>query len=305
MNRDRKICLKNIRRDKFLIILVLPVVVYYILFAYMPMYGLVIAFKDYSPGRGIWGSPWVGLEHFKHFFGGFFFWRLFRNTLLISIYGIIWGFPVPIMFALLLNEFKDGVFKRTIQTISYLPHFISLVVICGMIVNFLSPQNGVVNILLEKLTGGRINFLTDAKWFRTIYISSGIWQSFGWNSIIYLAALSGIDPNLYEAAKIDGAGRLRQIWHISLPGIQATVIVLFILSVGNIMSVGFEKIILLYKPTTYETADVISTYVYRVGLLNAQYSFSAAVGFFNSVINMSLLLSCNWICKKASGSGLW
>jgi len=305
MNRDRSFCLKNIRRDHLLMLMVLPVVAYFIVFAYIPMYGLIIAFKDYSPGRGIWGSPWVGLDHFKQFFGGYFFLRLFRNTILISVYSIIFGFPVPILFALLLNEFKDGIFKRTVQTISYLPHFISLVVICGMIVNFLSPQNGVINIVLEGLIGRRINFLAEAKWFRFIYVSSGIWQSFGWNSIIYLAALSGIDPNLYEAAKIDGAGRLRQIWHVSLPGIKGTVITLFILSVGNMMSVGFEKIILLYKPTTYETADVISTYVYRVGLISAQYSFSAAVGFFNSVINLILLLSCNWISKKISSYSIW
>jgi putative aldouronate transport system permease protein len=215
------------------------------------------------------------------------------------------GFPIPILFALILNEFKDGVFKRSIQTISYLPHFISVVVVCGMLVNFLSPQNGVVNILLEKMTGRRISFLNDARWFRTIYVGSGIWQEFGWNSIIYLAALSGIDPNLYEAAKIDGAGRLRQLWHISLPGIMATVLTLLILSVGNMMSVGFEKIILLYNPATYETADVISTYVYRMGIQSTQYSFSAAVGFFNSIINMILLLSCNFISKKISGHGLW
>ena len=310
MSRDRSICLKNIRRDQLLILMVLPVVIYFIVFAYLPMYGLIIAFKDYSPGRGIWGSPWVGFIHFKQFFGGFFFSRLLRNTLLISIYTIIFGFPVPILFALLLNEFKDGFFKRSIQTISYLPHFISLVVICGMIINFLSPQNGIINIILEKFIGKRINFMAEARWFRFIYVGSGIWQEFGWRSIIYLAALSGIDPNLYEAAKIDGAGRLSQLWHISLPGIKATIITLLILAVGNMMSVGFEKIILLYRPTTYETADVISTYVYRIGLASVsgtspQYSFSAAVGFFNSIINMFFLLSCNWISKKLSNYSIW
>ncbi|MDR2078515.1 MAG: ABC transporter permease subunit, partial [Treponema sp.] len=266
MDGNRKISLGNLRRDKLLIMMILPVVVYYILFSYLPMYGVVIAFKDYRPGRGIWGSRWVGLEHFKQFFGGFFFVRLLRNTLLISVYSLVWGFPVPIIFALILNEFKDGVFKRSIQTITYLPHFISVVVICGMIVNFLSPANGIVNIVLEKLIGKRIGFLNESGWFRGIYVGSGIWQGFGWNSIIYLAALSGIDMNLYEAAKIDGAGRLRQIRHISLPGIMPTVVTLFILSVGNLMSVGFEKIILLSNPAIYETADVISTYVYRMGI---------------------------------------
>jgi putative aldouronate transport system permease protein len=285
--------------------MILPVIVYYILFSYLPMYGVVIAFKDYRPGRGIWASQWVGLAHFKQFFGGFFFVRLLRNTLLISVYSLVWGFPVPIIFALILNEFKDGVFKRGIQTITYLPHFISVVVICGMIVNFLSPANGIVNIALENLIGKRISFLNESGWFRTIYVSSGVWQGFGWNSIIYLAALSGIDMNLYEAAKIDGAGRLRQLWHISLPGIMPTVVTLFILNVGNLMSVGFEKIILLYNPAIYETADVISTYVYRMGIQSTQYSFSAAVGFFNSIINLILLLGCNMVSKRVLGHGLW
>jgi putative aldouronate transport system permease protein len=247
----------------------------------------------------------LGLEHFKQFFGGFFFIRLFRNTLLISGYSLLWGFPVPIIFALILNEFKDGIFKRGIQTITYLPHFISVVVICGMIVNFLSPANGIVNIALEKLTGRRINFLSESGWFRTIYVSSGIWQGFGWNSIIYLAALSGIDMNLYEAARMDGAGRLRQLWHISLPGIMPTVVTLFILSVGNLMNVGFEKIILLYNQAIYETDDVFSNYVYRMGIQSTQFSFSAAVGFFNSIINLFLLLGCNMVSKRALGHGLW
>jgi putative aldouronate transport system permease protein len=269
------------------------------------MYGVIIAFKDYRPGRGIWGSAWVGLRYFQQFFSSFYLVRLVRNTLLINVYSILFGFPAPIIFALVLNEFKDSIFKRTIQTITYLPHFISVVVICGMIVNALSPQNGVVNAILENLIGHKINFLNESRWFRFIYVGSGIWQGFGWGSIIYLAALSGIDPNLYEAAKIDGAGRLRQIWHISLPGIMATVITLLILSVGNMMSVGFEKIILLYNPTTYETADVISTYVYRAGLLGGQYSFSTAIGLFNSMINMFLLLAANWISKKVTSHGLW
>jgi putative aldouronate transport system permease protein len=285
--------------------MILPVFVFFIIFAYLPMYGVIIGFKDYSPGKGIWGSNWVGFEHFEHFFKGFYFLRLLRNTILISLYSILFGFPIPILFALLLNEFKDGLFKRTIQTISYLPHFISLVVVCGMIVNFLSPQNGIINIVLEMVTGNKINFLNDSKWFRFIYVASGVWQEFGWNSIIYLAALSAIDSNLYEAAKIDGAGRLKQLWHISLPGIKGTIITLLILTLGNLMSVGFEKIILLYNPSTYETADVISTYVYRMGLQSMQYSFSAAVGLFNSVINTVLLLCCNQLSKKLVGYGIW
>jgi putative aldouronate transport system permease protein len=305
MIEDRKINRKNIHRDKLLLVMIIPVVLYYIIFAYLPMYGVIIAFKDYRPGRGIWGSSWVGLRYFEQFFTSYYLVRLMRNTLLINIYSILFGFPIPIIFALVLNEFKDGIFKRAIQTITYLPHFISIVVICGMIVNALSPQNGVVNTILENIIGHKINFLNESRWFRFIYVSSSIWQGFGWGSIIYLAALSGIDPNLYDAAKIDGAGRLRQIRHISLPGIMGTVITLLILSVGNMMSVGFEKIILLYNPTTYETADVISTYVYRAGLLGGQYSFSTAVGLFNSMINMFLLLTANWISKKVTGHGLW
>jgi putative aldouronate transport system permease protein len=285
--------------------MILPVVAYFFIFSYMPIYGVIIGFKDYSPGRGILGSPWVGLAHFKQFFGGFYFFRLLRNTVLISVYSIIFGFPIPIIFALVLNEFRDSIFKRVVQTISYLPHFISLVVVCGMLINFLSPQNGVINILVEKIIGRRINFLNTSFWFRGIYVASGVWQEFGWNSIIYLAALSGIDPNLYEAARMDGAGRIRQLWHISLPGIKATILTLFILTVGNLMSVGFEKIILLYNPSTYETADVFSTYVYRIGLQSLQYSYSAAVGFFNSIINTILLLVCNHLSKKISGYGLW
>ena len=305
MKSTQRISWKSLVRDKYLIIMILPVVLYFILFSYLPMYGVIISFKDYSIGKGIWGSPWVGLKYFKQFFEGFFFFRLLSNTLLISVYNILWGFPLPIIFALVLNEFRDGAFKRTIQTISYLPHFISLVVICGMIVNFASPQDGIINVLLKAVSGDTVNFLGSSKWFRTIYISSGIWQQFGWDSIIYLAALSGIDPNLYEAAKIDGASRWQQLLSITLPGIKATTIILLILSLGNMMSVGFEKIILLYSPATYETADVISTYVYRMGLQNAQYSFSAAVGLFNSLINISLLIGCNWISKKVTDVGIW
>jgi putative aldouronate transport system permease protein len=304
-NPQRKINLKNIKRDQCLIIMLVPVVAWYILFCYLPMYGMVIAFKDYRPGRGIWRSSWVGFRHFIQFFSSFYFWRLIRNTFIISFYSLVFGFPVPIIFALILNEFKDGFFKRSIQTITYLPHFISLVVICGMLINFLSPTNGIVNILLEKITGTRINFLNDPKWFRLIYVGSGIWQGFGWGSIIYLAALSGIDPNLYEAAKIDGAGRLRQIWHISIPGILPTVVTLLILNMGSILGVGYEKIILLYNPATYETSDVISTYVYRMGIQSTQYSFSSAVGLFNSLVNMCTLLVCNWISKKVTNHGLW
>lgn len=296
---------RHMLRDRHLLLLALPAVAYFLVFHYLPMYGVVIAFKEYTPGRGILGSPWVGLKHFKQFFSGFYFERLLVNTLKISIYSLLWGFPLPIIFALMLNEFKEGFFRRTIQTVSYLPHFISLVVTCGMIINFLSPANGIINLLIRALGGRPINFLGQPQYFRTIYIASGIWQEFGWGSIIYLAALSGVSQELYEAARIDGAGRWKQMLHVTLPSISSTIIILLILSVGNIMSVGFEKIILLYNSSTYETADVISTYVYRMGLQSLQYSFSAAVGLFNSIINIVLLFIANALSRRLTDSSIW
>ena len=302
---SRKTFWKNLRRDRQLVFMLIPVVIFFAVFSYYPLYGILIAFKDYSISKGILGSPWAGLRYFRQFFLSPYFGRLLRNTVLISVYSLLWGFPVPILFALLLNEFKDGKFKRLIQTVSYLPHFISLVVICGILIDIFSPQGGVVNSLLYGLTGKRINFFGEPEWFRTMYVGSGVWQEFGWNSIIYLAAITGINPDLYEAAKIDGAGRLKQIWHVTLPGIKPTILTLLILNLGNIMSVGYEKIILLYSPTTYETADVISTYVYRTGLLSQQYSYAGAVGLFNSAINIAILVLCNFAGKKLFGVGIW
>lgn len=301
----RKAFWKSLRRDRQLVFMLIPVVIFFAVFSYYPLYGILIAFKDYSISRGILGSPWAGLRYFRQFFSSPYFGRLLRNTVLISVYILLWGFPIPILFALLLNEFKDGKFKRVIQTVSYLPHFISLVVICGILIDIFSPQGGVVNSLLYSLTGKRINFFGEPEWFRTMYVGSGVWQEFGWNSIIYLAAITGINPDLYEAARIDGAGRLRQIWHVTLPGIKPTILTLLILNLGNIMSVGYEKIILLYSPTTYETADVISTYVYRTGLLSQQYSYAGAVGLFNSAINIAILVLCNFAGKKLFGVGIW
>ena len=301
----RKAFWKSLRRDRQLVFMLIPVVIFFAVFSYYPLYGILIAFKDYSISRGILGSPWAGLRYFRQFFSSPYFGRLLRNTVLISVYSLLWGFPIPILFALLLNEFKDGKFKRVIQTVSYLPHFISLVVICGILIDIFSPQGGVVNSLLYRLTGKRINFFGEPEWFRTMYVGSGVWQEFGWNSIIYLAASTGINPDLYEAARIDGAGRLRQIWHVTLPGIKPTILTLLILNLGNIMSVGYEKIILLYSPTTYETADVISTYVYRTGLLSQQYSYAGAVGLFNSAINIAILVLCNFAGKKLFGVGIW
>lgn len=295
---------RRMRRDRYLIALVLPGVVFYLVFHYVPMYGVTIAFKDYSAAKGILGSPWLGFDWFGQFFRSIYFWRLLRNTILLSAYTILFGFPVPIIFALMLNEFS-GLFKKTVQTISYLPHFISLVVIVGIMFNLLSVNDGIVNNILEQLGRERIDFMGQAGWFRPLYVSSVIWRNFGFSSIVYLAALSAIDPQLYESARIDGANRWQQVRHVTVPGILPTAMIVLILRLGNLLSVGFEQIILMYSPQTYETADVISTYVYRRGILGSQYSFAAAVGLFNAAINFALLLSANWLSKRFTQIGLW
>lgn len=295
---------RDLRMNKYIYIMVLPVVVYYLIFHYGPMYGVIIAFKDFQVTEGIWGSEWVGFKHFIDFFNNYYFWRLIRNTFLISFYELIFAFPAPIILALLLNELRKLWFKRIVQTVSYLPHFISLVVVVGMLVDF-SSQNGLFNQFLALFGIEPISFMQKAEWFRPLYIGSGIWQGIGWGSIIYLAAMAGINPELYEAAKIDGAGRFRQMWHVTLPGITPIIVILLILQIGSIMSVGFEKIILMYNPMTRETADVISTYVYRKGILEANFSFSSAVGLFNAVINLTLLILANKISARVSETSLW
>lgn len=297
--------IKVVNRDKYLLLLAAPVLIYFVVFHYVPMYGIIIAFKQFRPVDGIMGSAWVGFQNFQQFFDSIYFWRLLRNTLLISLYSLFWGFPAPILFALLLNELRGRLFKRTVQTISYLPHFISIVVIAGMIVTFTNPLDGILNLALAKLGFAPIGFLNDPDWFRTIFVASGVWQSFGWGSIIYLAAIAGINPQLYEAAEMDGANRFRKVFHITLPGIVPTIVILFILNIGNLMDVGFEKVLLLYNPATYETADVIGTFVYRRGILNSDFSFAAAVNLFNNVINIMLLVSVNWISRKVSETSLW
>lgn len=301
----RRRALKDFYRNKYLYMMVIPVVLYYLIFHYLPMYGAVIAFKQFNIGKGIWDSPWVGFKHFQDFFGSIYFGRVLRNTLLINIYSLIFGFPAPIILALLLNELRTKLFKRFVQTVTYLPHFISLIVICGMIIDFVS-RNGIINDLVAWLGGERSALLGDPGNFRTIYVASGIWQEVGWGSIIYLAALSGINPELYEAARVDGAGRWRQMWNVTLPGLTPIIVILLIMKIGHMMDVGFEKIILLYNPTTYETADVISSYVYRKGLSGSyEYSVSSAIGLFGSLVNTSLLVISNWALKKWSGNGLW
>lgn len=295
---------KDLRVNKSVYIMFLPVLIYYIIFHYKPMYGAIIAFKDYTPIKGIMGSEWIGFKHFIDFFSSFYFRRVLRNTLVISFSTLLFGFPAPIILALLINELKSKVFSRTVQTITYMPHFISMVVICGMIRTF-TIDSGIINDIIAFFGGERVTLLGQPKLFVPVYVLSGIWQEVGWGSIIYLAAMAGIDQELYEAAKIDGAGRWKQTLYVTLPGIAPTIVILLILRMGSLLNVGFEKIILLYSPATYETADVISSFVYRKGLQEFNWSFSSAVGLFNQVINFILLISANWFSRKVNESSLW
>lgn len=295
---------KDVRSNKYLYLMMLPVVLFYILFHYVPMYGAIIAFKNYVPTRGFMRSPWVGLKHFEAFFTSDYFGRLLRNTFLISFYGLLFGLPAAILLALLLNEVRHRMFKTAVQTISYIPHFISIVVICGMVVDF-SSSSGLINDIIAFFGGKRIPLLTKPEYFRTIFVTSGIWQELGWNSIIFLAALAAVDPGLYEAAEIDGASRFRQVLHITLPSLLPTIMIVLILRVGQMLSVGYEKVILLYNPAVYATGDVINSYVYRVGLQAFNWSFSAAVGIFDSFVNLSLLLIANTLSRKFKQSSLW
>lgn len=270
----------------------------------MPLYGVVIAFKNYNIGKGVWGSPWVGFKWFHKFLTDPYFWKLVRNTLLLNIYGLLWGFPVPIILAVMLNEVSGRRFKRMIQTVSYLPHFISTIVVCGMIVNFLSTD-GVINHIVSALGFGKIQFLMQPKYFRTIFTAAGIWQSCGWTSIIYLSALTGVDQEILEAAMIDGANRWQKIRHVTIPAITPTISIMLIMQLGKLMTLGYEKILLLYNGSTYETADIISTYVYRRGILNNDFSYATAVGLFQSVVGVILLVISNQVSKKLSDTSLW
>lgn len=292
------------RKNKYILFMAIPVFLWYFIFCYIPMFGISISFFDYNIARGFSGSPFVGLKHFKDFLTGFYAWRTIRNTLCISVMNLVFGFPAPIIIALLLNEIRCDPFKRTVQTLSYLPHFISVVVVCGMLVDF-AAKDGLFNDIVAALGGERTSFFLDPKYFRRLYVGSGIWQSAGWGAIIYLAALAGIDTQLYEAATLDGANRFQSLIHVTLPGIAQTIIVMLILNMGRLMSQGAEKVILLYNEGTYETADIISSFVYRRGIVESNYSYSAAVGLFNSVINLILLTATNSLSKKISGDGLW
>ena len=294
----------KIARKKTLYLLTLPVVLYYLIFHYIPMFGIVIAFKTYNPILGFFASPWTGFNHFISFFQSMYFSRVVKNTLLINFLQLVFAFPAPILLALFLNELKSESFKRLVQTVTYLPHFISLIVICGMVVDFVA-KNGVINDVVVLLGGERANLLLNETYYRQVYLISGIWQSIGWGSIIYLAALAGINSELYEAAEIDGAGRLKKCFHVTLPGIVPTIVVMLILQIGSMMSEGPEKTLLLYNPTNYEVSDLISTFVYRKGLIENNFSYSAAIGLFNSAINFTLLVAANKASRSLTDNGLW
>lgn len=296
---------KRAVEQKYLLLLLFPGLIYYLIFHYLPMYGVIIAFKKYEFSLGILGSKWVGLKNFEAFISGPYFFRTIRNTLLLSIYNLIFFFPIPIIFALFLNEIKINWYKKIIQTISYLPHFISVVIVVGLMQSLLSPSTGVINKIIAATGHEPINFFMKPEWFRTLYIASSIWQEFGWSSIIYLAALSSVDEGLYEAAHLDGAGRLKCIWHITLPAISPTIITVLLLKVGNLLTIGYEKVILMYNAGTYETADIISSYVYRVGIGKSNYSFGTAVGLMNSIVSMILILTTNFVSKKLTETSLW
>lgn len=295
---------KDWRKNWNLYLMILPVLAYYIIWCYGPMYGIQLAFKDFSPRKGITGSPFVGFKYFKEFFNSPYAFRVIRNTIMINFWNLVVGFPLPIVFALLLNEVRSEAFKRTVQTITYMPYFISLVVICGMLVDF-TASDGVFGEITKIFGGTPTNLLAEPEHFRAIYVGSEVWQKLGWDSIIYLSALSTINPELYEAATIDGAGKLKQVFHITLPGILPTIAILLVLRIGSMMSLGFEKIILLYNPLTYETADVISSYVYRKGIIESNFGFSTAVGLFNSIINFALVIFANKMSAKMTETSLW
>lgn len=297
-----------LRRDLFFYALVALPLLYYLVYKYLPMLGIVIAFEDYKPFLGLAGvfkSKWVGLKHFNRFFSSAYFTRLVCNTFLISLYDLIFSFPAAIILALLLNEVRVNKFKRVVQTVSYLPHFLSSVIVCGMLRQLLSVDGGLINGLICSLGGDPIYFLGSSQYYRAYYTASSVWQSMGWNSIIYLAAISGIDPGLYEAAEIDGATTFKKMWYITLPSLLPIISIMLIMRVGSLLSVGYEKTLLLYSPLIYDVADIISTYVYREGLLSMEYSYSTAVGLFTSVISLVMVLFSNWASHKMGQEGVW
>lgn len=296
---------KRILSFRYLYLMLLPAIVYYGVFHYYPMYGALIAFKQFSITKGIVGSPWVGFQHFEYLFKLDKFWQVFWNTIVISLYRLLFGFPLPLIMAVLLNEVRKLLFKQVVQTIVYLPHFISWVIMGGLLINLLSTDNGVVNNILRSLGGDPVGFLTDESHFRSTLVWSMIWKEFGWNTIIYMAALAGVNPQLYEAALMDGANRWRRIWHITLPSIRGTIVILLILRIGSLMEAGFEQIFVLYHPGVYNVADIIDTYVYRIGLTEGRFSLAAAVGLFKSAINFVLLVIANRLSRMMGEQGIY
>jgi len=297
--------LKSYWKNRYLVILFIPAIIYYVVFHYAPLYGVQIAFKDYAFRKGIWNSPWVGFKNFENLFAIESFKQVFRNTIIISLYKLIFNFPAPIIFAILISEIRNIKFKKVVQTISYLPHFVSWVVLGGLFMQLLSPSTGPVNMLLKALGIQPIYFLADPKWFRTVLVLTSLWKGVGWGSIIYLAAITGINPELYEAAIIDGAGRFKKIIHITIPSIIPVITIMFIFAVGGIINDDFDQIFNLYNPAVYKVGDVISTYIYRVGLIDMKYSFSAAVGLFKNVIAFVMIVITNSITKRINEYGIW
>ena len=297
--------LKKMWRDRYMYLILIPVIAYYLIFCYAPMYGVTIAFKDYNMFKGVFGSEWVGLANFERIFSTSDFYMVLRNTLMLNLLQLLFSFPGPIILALLLNELRSVKFKRVVQTIVYLPHFLSWVVVATLLIPMLSPSTGVINHLITRLGGESIYFMSDPGWWIFIYVAAGVWKSIGWGAIVYLAALAGVDPSLYEAAIIDGANKWQQCIHITIPSIIPTIMVLLILNVGQIMSIGFDQPFLLGNSSVTEVSEVISTYVYRLGLESADISRSTAIGLFQSLVNFVILLITNTVSKKLTGSGIY
>lgn len=301
--RNRK--LKLIAKNYDLYLMLIPVLLFYLIFRYVPMYGIQIAFRDYNPGLGFLKSPWVGWEHFERFFSSFRFSRMIVNTVMINVYQIIFQFPLPIIFAIIVNEVRRKRFKAFVLNTTYIPHFLSTVVVVALISTVTNPEYGVINQLIEYFGGEPIRFLEESSWFKPVYVGSGIWQNMGWSSLIYLGALAGIDPVLYEAAQVDGASKLQQIFRITIPCIMPTVMIMLILKIGGIMDLGVDKVLLMQNDLNIYSSDVIPVYVYRTGVREGDFSYAAAIDLFNNIINFLMLLSANRISKKLSGSSLW
>ncbi len=296
---------KRVRQQKILLLMLLPVVAYYVVFSYFPLYGITLAFRDYSVRDGIMGSPWVGSMHFHDFVNSFYFGRLLKNTVVLTSLTLMFGFPLPILFAVALNEAKPNLFRKAVQTVSYFPNFISTVIIVSMLVTFTNPSGGWLMKIAQATGYGGKNMMTDLGMFRALYVGSSVWQNFGWNSIVYLAAMSAVDPGIYEAAIIDGASRLQRAVHVTIPCIKPTIVIVLLMSLGGLFSLGAEKIMLMYNPSMYEVSDVFSTYVYRSGIREVQFSFATAVNVFNSALNFTVLILANWLCRRFTETSLW